>query len=140
MKKFITATMLTLAVVTANAAIETSALPSSLGKTMKAMANDLKTITAQGSNPQMNSSSANLADEFVQLTLHAKDFTPDSISSLSSDKQAAAKAEYDKQLDQAADLGRQLADAFRNNNNTQAAALLNQLVQAKKDGHDQFKN
>lgn len=140
MKKFITATLVTLSVLAAHADIDSSALPSTLARTMKAMSNDLKTITTQGSNPQMNSNSATLADEFVQLVVHAKDFTPDSISSLSGDKQAAAKAEYDKALDQTADLGRQLASAFRANNNAHAAALLNQLVQAKKDGHNQFKD
>lgn len=140
MKKFVTATLLTLSVISAHAEIDPSALPSTLARTMKAMSNDLKTITTQGNNSQMNSNSATLADEFVQLVLHSKDFTPDSISSLSADKQAAAKAEYDKALDQTADLGRQLASAFRANNNTLAAALLNQLVQAKKDGHSQFKD
>lgn len=140
MKQFVTATLLTLSVLSAHADIDSSALPSSLGRTMKAMSNDLKTITTQGHNSQLNSNSATLADDFVQLVLHSKAFTPDSISSLPGDKKALAKAEYDKALDQTADLGRQLASAFRANDNALAATLLNQLVQAKKDGHSQFKN
>lgn len=140
MKKIMTAILLTFSVIAAHAKIDASALPTTLARTMKAMSNDLKAITTQGNNAQMNSNSATMADEFVQLVLHSKEFTPDSVRSLPASQRAAAKAEYDKALDQTADLGRQLADAFRANNNTLAAALLNQLVQAKKEGHSQFKN
>ena len=115
------------------------ALPVSLAKTMKAMSTDLKTVSAQVGDAQANANSALLADQFVTLVLHAKDFVPDSIASLPANQQAAATEIYDKMLDQTADLGKQLAAAFRANDNALAQSLLSQLSKAKSDGHDQFK-
>ena len=117
-----------------------SELPASLGKTMKAMSANLKTITSQATDAQSNQNSAILADEFVALTLHAKDFTPDTIQEAPADQQPELQAHYKKMLDETAELGRQLAAAFRAGDNTKAAALLNQLVTAKKSGHSEFKN
>ncbi|MBC7464754.1 MAG: hypothetical protein H7256_02075 [Bdellovibrio sp.] len=114
-------------------------LPASLGKTMKAMSTNLKAIVAQATEATKNESSAKLADDFVTLTLHAKDFAVDSIQALPAEQQAAAKAEYDKMLEQTAITGQQLAAAFRANDNVLAANLLKQLSQDKKDGHDKFK-
>lgn len=116
------------------------ALPATLGKTMKAMSANLKTITAQATDTQKNENSAVLADEFVQLTLHAKDFTPEMISSAPADQQPEMEVHYDKMLDQTAELGRQLAASFRANDNAKASSLLNQLVAAKKSGHSEFKD
>jgi hypothetical protein len=116
------------------------ALPSRLSSTMKAMSNALKTVSAQAANPQKNAESAVLADNFVKLVLHAKDFTPDSVATLPSNQRPDAKAHYDKMLDQTAEVGKNLATAFRANDNAQAAELLKQLLQAKKEGHDHFKD
>jgi hypothetical protein len=138
MKKLIVTTMMFFAIGTAYAQMGAEALPSTLASTMKAMSRNLKTVVAQAKDPQMNASSADLADQFVQLTLHGKDFVPDSIASLPADQQPAAKAEYEKVLDQAADLGRQLAAAFRSNDSALVANLLNQLAQIKKNGHSIF--
>ncbi|MFZ3231500.1 MAG: hypothetical protein WA160_14935 [Pseudobdellovibrio sp.] len=112
----------------------------SLASTMKAMSNGLKAVSAQSANTQMNENSAILVDQFILSALHAKDFIADSIASLPADQQQAAKAQYDKLLDDSAELGRQLAAAFRANNNSLATLILNQLVQNKKEGHSQFKN
>lgn len=132
--KTLIALLLTISV----SAFAQTAPPATLARTMKAMSADLKAVTAQATDVSQNASSAALADDFVQLTLHAKDFVPDSIAALPADQQAGAKAQYDKMLDQAAALGTQLAAAFRANDNAQAAVILNQLVQTKRDGHDQF--
>lgn len=114
-------------------------LPKSLGLTMKAMSGNLKIIAAHVDDQKANANAAVLSDEFVQLTLHAKTFTADSIKELPVEQQPAAKAEYDRELDMTADLGKQLADAFRTNNNELATTLLDRLSNAKKDGHKKFK-
>lgn len=121
----------------AQSAIDTS--PTTLAATMKAMSSALKTVSAQATDSHKNSDSAILADQFVQLTLNSKKFTPDTISGLPANEQMAQKAQYDQMIDQTADLGKQLAEAFRNNDNTKAADLLNQLLKSKKEGHAQFK-
>lgn len=123
----------------ANAQTPATDLPASLGKTMKAMSTDLKAIAAQVSDATKNENSAVLADQFVALTLHAKDFSVDSIRDMPADQQTAAKAQYDKMLEQTAITGQQLAAAFRAGDNVLAANLLKQLSQDKKDGHDKFK-
>jgi hypothetical protein len=114
------------------------ALPSTLKDTMKAMNTDLRAIAAQVNNPQANAASADLADQFVQLVLHSKNFTPDTVNALPADQQAAALAQYNQMLDQVAAMGEQLANALRAGDNAQAAALITQLNHAKNDGHDQF--
>lgn len=116
------------------------ALPKTLGQTMKAMSGHLKTIAAHIDDQAANANSAVLSDEFVQLTIHSKSFKPDSIQQLPAEQQAAAKAEYDRELDMTADLGTQLAAAFRANDNALSATLLDRLSDAKKDGHKKFKN
>jgi len=140
MKTLLISSLMILSFSSAFAQTDGTALPSKLSSTMKAMSTDLKTISSQVSNSQMNEKSALLADDFVKMVTHAKDFTPDSIASLPDSQKTDAKNQYEKMLDQAADLGRQLAAAFRANNNAQATAILNQLAQTKKDGHEQFKN
>ncbi len=114
-------------------------LPKTLGQTMKAMSGNLKIISAHVDDSKANANAAVLSDEFVQLTLHAKTFTPDSIKELPAEQQPAAKTDYDRELDLTADLGKQLANAFRANDNALATTLLDRLANAKKDGHKKFK-
>jgi hypothetical protein len=133
-KKYIVSTLIILSSAFALA----QALPNTLALTMDGMSADLKAVTAQVNNAQANANSAALSDEFVQLVGHAKSFVPSLITALPADQQAAAKAQYDKMLDQTAQLGAQLAGAFRANDNAKANVLLKQLSQAKHDGHDEF--
>ncbi|MCB9073636.1 MAG: hypothetical protein H6623_08435 [Bdellovibrionaceae bacterium] len=116
----------------------TQALPTTLKGTMKAMSANLKTISVQVKTPPIKPTSADLADQFVELTLHSKTFTPKSISSLPKNQQADATSLYNQMLDHTADLGAQLAVALRANDAAKAADLLKQLLQAKTDGHNQF--
>lgn len=140
MKNLITAAFLSFALSVAQAQTPTApVLPETLAKTMKGMSSDLKTISAQSTKPEMNSASAAIADDFIKLATHAKDFSTDVLKDVPADQLAAAKAEFDKMLDQAVSQGQQLAAALRANDNTQAVAILNQLVQTKKDGHSKFK-
>jgi len=113
-------------------------LPTSLKLTMKAMGQDMKTVAAQITNKNLNTSSATLTDQFVILVKHAETYTPDSISSLPADQQPAAKDQFVKALEHVADLGNQISAALKANDNAQASRLLNDLLQAKKDGHNQF--
>ncbi|MGZ3772064.1 MAG: hypothetical protein ACXVCY_08180 [Pseudobdellovibrionaceae bacterium] len=138
MKKILLTAVVFLSLGSAFAQSEPNALPATLPETMSAMSKCMKTVTVQANDPKMNANSANLVDQFVALTLHSKDFVPKYISTLPADQQAANKAAYDKMLDKTADLGHQLSIALRANDNATANILLNQLVQAKKDGHGQF--
>ncbi|MGZ3791430.1 MAG: hypothetical protein ACXVCP_03715 [Bdellovibrio sp.] len=142
MKKFLLTTMIFLSLSSTSSAFAQSgaeALPATLPATMSAMSKCMKTVAAQANDPKMNANSADLVDQFITLTLHSKEFVPKNISALPADQQAVSKAEYFKMLDKTADLGHQLAVALRANDNATAVTLLNLLVQAKKDGHSQFK-
>lgn len=135
MKKFFLTGLLVLATSVSFA----QALPETLALTMRGMSTGLKAITAQAANIQSNEASAALADQFVVLALHAKNFVPQVVASLPVEQQAAAIIQYNALMDQTATLGQQLAAAFRVNDNATAAAILKQLNQTKRDGHDQFK-
>lgn len=115
-------------------------LPTSLGSTMKKMSSDLKKVAAQVNDPALNAESEKLANDYVVMTLHAKNFTPDSIASLPKDQQKAQKENYDLALDKSAENGKQLAQAFHDNDNAKAIEVLNLLSKDKKDGHSKFKN
>lgn len=115
-----------------------SQLPGTLKDTMHEMGHDMKTIASQASNSHLNADSATLCDQFIALVKHAKTFVPDSVASLPPAQKTAALQEFAKQLDHVADLGTQLAAAFRANNTAQISALLNQLLAAKKAGHHRF--
>lgn len=116
-----------------------AALPTSLAATMKKMSSDLKKVATQVNDPSANAESEALANDYVVMVLHAKDFTPDSIQSLPSSQQKAAKADYDAMLDKSAENGKLLAQAFHNNENAKAVEALNLLSQDKKDGHAKYK-
>lgn len=107
--------------------------PSSLKSAMKEMSTTLKTITAQASDATKNQSSAALAAKFVQAAEQSKAFLPTSAND------PASKAKYAEMMDQVIARGNELQMAFQSNDNTKATTLLNQLVQDKKDGHNQFR-
>jgi hypothetical protein len=113
--------------------------PMSLASVMKTMNNKLKTIASQAKQPAMNAQSAALADDVATNSIASKTYVPGTVSNLPASQQAAAKAEYDKMLDETARLSQELAAAFRANNNALAGKILVALNQNKKDGHDKFK-
>lgn len=132
MKGLLVSGILALGIFTFNAnAVETADNP--LQITMKAMSSDLKKIVAQANVAANNASSAALADHFVTLVKKAKDILPDTADT------ETMKSDYAKMMDGMADLGKKLAEAFRANDNALANSILNQMVQAKKDGHSEFK-
>lgn len=114
-------------------------MPSSLGSTMKRMSSDLKKIATQVNDPKANAQSEALALDYVSMALHSKNFTPDTITSLPASQQKEQKAQYDLALDNTAENGTELAQAFHDNNNAKAVEILNLLSKDKKDGHARFK-
>lgn len=116
-----------------------TALPVSLKDTMKGMSERLKKITAQAADAAHNSESQKLAEEFVELSIHAKTFIPKKVEALPAADRTPALDKYVLAINQSTDLGQQLAAAFKVNDNTKATDLLNQLAAAKKEGHAAFK-
>lgn len=111
----------------------------SLGSVMKAMNNDLKKIVAQAADATKNASSAELAADFVKQSELAKKFIPDSVKTLPADQRPARETLYLKMMDDDIQLGKDLENAFRNNDNTAAAELLKKLSSLKKEGHAEFR-
>lgn len=115
------------------------ALPATLKDNMKSMADKLKTIAAQSADPGQNEDSAKVSDDFVALVENAKTFVPPKVEKLPANEQPAQIQEYNRNLDIVIDLGKQMAAAFRANNNAKAQSILSQLADAKKQGHQKFK-
>lgn len=107
--------------------------PASLKLAMKEMSTTLKTITAQAADSTKNQSSATLSAQFVQAAETSKTFFPNSAND------PASRAKYTEMMDLVISRGNELQMAFQINDNAKAAAILNQLVQDKKDGHSQFR-
>jgi hypothetical protein len=113
--------------------------PTSLKDAMKAMSSCIKTISTQVTDPTQNPASAKLADDFVAYSEKAGAFVPSSVSSMPASAQDAAKKEYQRLIADSVQLGKDLAVAFRANDNATAGAILNQMAGVKKDGHNKFK-
>jgi len=111
----------------------------SLASVMKAMSSSLRKIAAQVSDANQNAASEQLALDFVKNVEASKAFTPKTIKDLPADQQDAKKQEYIKMLDDTAQLGKDLASAFHNNDNKLANDILGKLSTSKKEGHVQFK-
>lgn len=107
--------------------------PSSLKSAMKEMSTTLKTIAAQASDPSKNQNSVVLAEKFVRAAEESKNFFP------SSANDSTSQAKYTEMMEIVIARGNELQMAFQSNDNTKATAILNQLVQDKKDGHNQFR-
>lgn len=105
----------------------------SLKSAMKEMASALKTITVQANDASKNTSSSELAGKFVLVAQQAKGIYP------SSANDDASKAKFAEMMDAVIVNGQLLQTAFASNDNTKATAILNQLVQDKKDGHSKFR-
>lgn len=138
MKKFLSLLMVLGFAFSANANLSSEGLPDSLKTTMKAMGTRMKAVAAQMNNPAQNENSALVLEEVSTLALHAKTFIPAVIEEMADEQKANATIEYNQQLDNVANLALQASAAFRANDNATAVAIMSQLNQAKRDGHDQF--
>lgn len=107
--------------------------PLSIQSTMKAMGNKFKQLTTQVNNPALNESSAKIAEELATAAVASKAYTPNTAST------AAAKEQYDRMLDDLAQMCVDIAKAFRAGDNAQAKLILGKMNQNKKDGHTDFK-
>ena len=131
MKMLITMCLLFIAVIQANAQ---KALPANLKDTMTVVGNDLKRMTAQAKDANMNVDSTAAANEIAQFLQHAKNFTPDAI------KNEAQKSQYLQALDQSAQIAQQLAQAFQTNDNAKAIELIKSIGQVRRESHSNFKD
>lgn len=113
--------------------------PRSLEAGMKLMQARLKTISKQATDTSKNGESARLADEFAQITEATKALIPSEVDRLPASEREIRKDLFESMMDDSANLGLKLAEAFRLNDNTKAADLLKRLLKAKKDGHAEFK-
>jgi len=104
-----------------------------LKSVMKDMSTKLKAIAAQSTDATKNASSEDLSNQLVASIEQAKALFPKSATD------AASQDEYVKMIVDTQNLAKELALAFHNNDNQKAADILNQLSQAKKDGHTKFK-
>lgn len=123
----------------AGAVSQAAVAPRSLGDAMKMMNEKLRSIVAQMANPGMNAQSAVLADEFVEASVAAKAFLPDTIAAAPAAEQPTKTARYNELMDQSIEQGKKLAEAFRNNDNAQATTLINDLKNSRNTGHGEFR-
>lgn len=113
-------------------------LPLSLEITMKSMSRNLKKLAAQVADPALNADSAAVAQNLAVLINHSKNFRPKFIDTLPADQQEAMLQKYMQKIDETAVLAQQLAEAFKANDNATATQIIQSLLAAKKDGHNQF--
>lgn len=95
--------------------------PRSLEAGMKLMQSRLKTISKQATDTTKNGESARLADEFAQITEATKTLIPTEVDRLPPAEREIRKDLYESMMDDSANLGLKLAEAFRLNDNTKAA-------------------
>ncbi len=114
-----------------------TALPGSLHDTMKAMSKAMKSIEV--GDASKNPANAQAADLISDLALHSKSFVPDEVAKMPAGERAGALAGYKAMLDETAATARQMAAAFRKNDNAAAARLYDQLNAEKKRGHGEYK-
>lgn len=113
--------------------------PTSLKSAMKQMNSTLKVISDQSGDSSKNADSAKLADDFIALAESCKNFIPRKVQNLPPAQQQAQVQNYNLDVDDMIALGKNLASAFRSNDNVGAVKILNDLNTTKKDGHAKFK-
>ncbi len=110
-----------------------------LKSTMKEMNTRVKTVAQQIDNSSLDTQSAALSDEVVQLADDSARFVPDIIAQAPPSDRAGMTEQYKKMLNQTHQLAADLAKAIRSGNKSAAKDLLKQLNENKKDGHTDFK-
>ncbi len=123
----------------ASSAFSNITAPTNLKSAMKQMNSTLKTISAQSADATKNADSAKLADDFILLAESCKNFLPKKVQNLPPAQQQAQAQDYNLDVDDMIALGKNLASAFRSNDNAGAVKILNDLNTTKKNGHDKFK-
>jgi hypothetical protein len=117
----------------------TQAADSSLKDDMSAIGKLVKAITLASSDSSRNSASAAQAKQLVALFTATQSITPDTLAQMPQDQQAAALADYKSLLQREIDAAGELENAFLNNNNASAAAILQEMQKTKSDGHKKYK-
>ncbi|MBK9322989.1 MAG: hypothetical protein IPM97_08635 [Bdellovibrionaceae bacterium] len=125
--KFIFSSVITLvrvAVAMSASTVQAVPAPRSLEAGMKLMQARLKTISKQATDTAKNGESARLADEFAQITEATKALIPGEVDRLPASEREIRKDLYESMMDDSANLGLKLAEAFRINDNTKGRRSL----------------
>lgn len=112
---------------------------SSLKDIMKLIGSNFKTIGKTFSDLSQADSNAGLAAEAVDLFRLAAQKTPETVSKLPVDQQAAKLKEYQDQILNIAGLVQKLTEAFKAKDSSAITSLLTAIREAKQKGHDEFK-
>jgi hypothetical protein len=110
-----------------------------LGGVMKAMATDFAQIEQQVSDSSQNANTESLCDSMNATIDQAKAITPNKVLAMPADQQPAQMQAYVQMLSQLQGLVLQLKGDLLNDNNTAAAAMIDQINALKVQGHIQFR-
>lgn len=110
-----------------------------LKQSMKEIGGLFKKITKTMTDSASNKINADNAKQVSDLFMHAELLTPDSITAMPKDQQAAAKEDYKKMIEECAMLSHQLSEAFSSNLSQDVLnGLVQQLLKLRKEGHDKY--
>lgn len=97
-----------------------------------------KAINLAAKDPAQNPQSTSNAAKLEVLFTACLNLIPDALADLPSAQQAAAKAGYEKLMNEEIRLSQELQKAFLANDNASALKILATMNQLKRDGHSQF--
>ena len=105
---------------------------------MKQIAGLFKQIATTMGDASKNQANAAAASQIAALFQNAAGQEPDSILKLPVGQQSAAVADYRNMVTQEANLASAMAKDFATNNNAAVGAVLQQMSDLKKEGHDKY--
>lgn len=110
----------------------------SLKDNMKHIKSLFKGISAAVNDPSKNKQSAADAASIANLFMTVEGQTPESISALPANEQAAALEDYKTMIQHEVDYALSLEKAFENGDNAKAAGILQQMDDLKHEGHEKY--
>ena len=116
----------------------TQANAASIKDDMHAIGNLFKQIGSTMSDATKNQSNAAAAAQMADLFKDVVSQVPQEIQDMPASAQSAAIADYENMINQEINLATELQSAFNSNNNAGAAAIVTQMSDLKKDGHDKY--
>ncbi len=111
----------------------------SLKQNMKQLGVLFKAIGSSVGDSTQNAKNAANCEQMNELLKIVLQQTPDTIAELPDSEKAAALEDYQNMIQQEIVFLGQLHDAFANNDNQQAASILQKMGDLRKDGHGKFK-
>jgi len=113
--------------------------PATLKQNMKQIGQLMHTILMGENDPTQDALNAHVAEQVAQVLTYAKSQVPDSISSLESNAQAAAFADYQSLIEQEITLSHQLSSAFSGHQSSTVTSVVQQMLDLSKTGHERYK-